>query len=245
MELKITSVNNNLIKELVKLKQKKYRDKEKKFIVEGYNIIEEAKEYLDCILITKEEDKSICPNIKHILVTKEIIKKLTDTISPQEIVGICKYKEASEKISKNVIILDGIQDPGNIGTIIRTALCFDINTIYISNESCDVYNEKVIRATQGAIFKTNIIRSNIEDVITNLKALGYYIVGTALENGKELNEINFTSKNAIILGNEGNGVSKSILSLTNVNAYIPISKDMESLNVGIAGGIIMNKLRNK
>lgn len=240
----ITSVNNSLIKDLSKLKQKKYRDKEKKFIVEGYNIIGEAQEYLELILITKEEDKSICPSIRHILVTQEIIKKLTDTVSPQEIVGICKYKETNENISKNVLILDGIQDPGNIGTIIRTSLCFDINTIYLSNESCDIYNDKVIRATQGAIFRTNIIRSNIVEVITKLKSLGYYIVGTALENGKELNEIRFSSKNAIILGNEGNGVSKQILSLTDINAYIPISKDMESLNVSIAGGIIMNKLRN-
>lgn len=241
----ITSVNNSLIKEFIKLKQKKYRDQEKRFIIEGYNIITEAKDYLEYILVTKEEDMNIYPQIKHLLVTKEIIKKITDTVSPQEIVGICHFKEASKELSNNVLLLDGVQDPGNIGTIIRTALCFDIDTIYLSKESCDIYNEKVIRATQGAIFKTNIIRTDIKDAINKLRKLDYYIVGTALENGKELNQITFSSKNAIILGNEGNGVSKATLDLTDINAYIPISENMESLNVAIAGAIVMNKLRNK
>lgn len=240
----ITSVNNLLIKELIKLKQKKYRDKEKKFIVEGYNIIEEAKDYITLIITSSKEDENILPNVEHILVPKEIIGKLSETVTPQGIIGICNYVTSRENFEGNVLVLDGLQDPGNIGTLIRTAICFDFNTIYITDNSCDIYNEKVLRATQGGIFKVNIIRKNINDIIDDLKKKGYYIVGTSLKNGIPLNDINFKNLNAIILGNEGNGVSKETIKLSNINAYIPINTSMESLNVAIAGGIIMNKVRN-
>ena len=204
----ITSVNNPLIKELIKLKQKKYRDKEKKFIVEGYNIIEEAKDYITLIITSSKDDENILPNVEHILVPKEIIGKLSETVTPQGIIGICNYVTSRENFEGNVLVLDGLQDPGNIGTLIRTAICFDFNTIYITDNSCDIYNEKVLRATQGGIFKVNIIRKNINDIIDDLKKKGYYIVGTSLKNGIPLNDINFKNLNAIILGNEGNGVSK-------------------------------------
>ena len=240
----ITSVNNPLIKELIKLKQKKYRDKEKKFIVEGYNIIEEAKDYITLIITSSKEDENILPNVEHILVSKEIIGKLSETVTPQGIIGICNYVTSRENFEGNVLVLDGLQDPGNIGTLIRTAICFDFNTIYITDNSCDIYNEKVLRATQGGIFKVNIIRKNINDIIDDLKKKGYYIVGTSLKNGISLNDINFKNLNAIILGNEGNGVSKETIERSNINAYIPINTSMESLNVAIAGGIIMNKVRN-
>ena len=240
----ITSVNNPLIKELIKLKQKKYRDKEKKFIVEGYNIIEEAKDYITLIITSSKEDENILPNVEHILVPKEIIGKLSETVTPQGIIGICNYVTSRENFEGNVLVLDGLQDPGNIGTLIRTAICFDFNTIYITDNSCDIYNEKVLRATQGGIFKVNIIRKNINDIIDDLKKKGYYIVGTSLKNGIPLNDINFKDLNAIILGNEGNGVSKETIERSNINAYIPINTSMESLNVAIAGGIIMNKVRN-
>ena len=240
----ITSVNNPLIKELIKLKQKKYRDKEKKFIVEGYNIIEEAKDYITLIITSSKEDENILPNVEHILVPKEIIGKLSETVTPQGIIGICNYVTSRENFEGNVLVLDGLQDPGNIGTLIRTAICFDFNTIYITDNSCDIYNEKVLRATQGGLFKVNIIRKNINDIIDDLKKKGYYIVGTSLKNGIPLNDINFKNLNAIILGNEGNGVSKETIERSNINAYIPINTSMESLNVAIAGGIIMNKVRN-
>lgn len=240
----IISVNNPLIKELIKLKQKKYRDKEKKFIVEGYNIIEEAKDYITLIITSSKEDENILPNVEHILVPKEIIGKLSETVTPQGIIGICNYVTSRENFEGNVLVLDGLQDPGNIGTLIRTAICFDFNTIYITDNSCDIYNEKVLRATQGGIFKVNIIRKNINDIIDDLKKKGYYIVGTSLKNGIPLNDINFKNLNAIILGNEGNGVSKETIERSNINAYIPINTSMESLNVAIAGGIIMNKVRN-
>ena len=237
----ITSVNNPLIKELIKLKQKKYRDKEKKFIVEGYNIIEEAKDYITLIITSSKEDENILPNVEHILVPKEIIGKLSETVTPQGIIGICNYVTSRENFEGNVLVLDGLQDPGNIGTLIRTAICFDFNTIYITDNSCDIYNEKVLRATQGGILKVNIIRKNINDIIDDLKKKGYYIVGTSLKNGIPLNDINFKNLNAIILGNEGNGVSKEICDLKLNNLYIPM-QNMESLNVGVAGSILMYEI---
>lgn len=236
----ITSVNNPFIKRIVKLKQKKYRDKEKRFIVEGYNILTCTEDVLECLLITKKEDENLYKNIEHIYVTYEIIKKITDTVTPQGIVGICKEKENKLDLNANCLLLDGLQDPGNIGTLIRTALCFDFKNIILSLDSCDIYNEKIIRATQGALFKVNIIRTDLKECIIFLKENGYNIIGTSLKDASNLENGNYLKKEAIILGNEGNGVKDEILALTDRNVYIPINKEMESLNVAIAGAIAMH-----
>ena len=244
----ITSVNNNYIKDLIKLKQKKYRDINKLFIVEGYNIIKEAKDYLNTILISDKkkisEIKDNYKNIDIILVTDEIINKLSSTQTPQGIIGICKYKEVSN-IKGNVVMLDGLQDPGNIGTIIRTAIAFGYNNIVLSEDSVDIYNDKVIRATQGAIFKINIIRTNLLKLIEELKKDNYNIIGTSLgDKSIDLDKLQVKAKHILILGNEGNGISKEVLNATDVNVFIPINRQMESLNVGVAAGIMMYYLRN-
>lgn len=244
----ITSVNNNYIKDLIKLKQKKYRDINKLFIVEGYNIIKEAKDYLNTILISDKkkisEIKDNYKNIDIILVTDEIINKLSSTQTPQGIIGICKYKEVSN-IKGNVVMLDGLQDPGNIGTIIRTAIAFGYNNIVLSEDSVDIYNDKVIRATQGAIFKINIIRTNLLKLIEELKKDNYNIIGTSLgDKSIDLDKLHVKAKHILILGNEGNGISKEVLNVTDVNVFIPIDRQMESLNVGVAAGIMMYYLRN-
>lgn len=244
----ITSVNNNYIKDLIKLKQKKYRDINKLFIVEGYNIIKEAKDYLNTILISDKkkisEIKDDYKNIDIILVTDEIINKLSSTQTPQGIIGICKYKEVSN-IKGNVVMLDGLQDPGNIGTIIRTAIAFGYNNIVLSEDSVDIYNDKVIRATQGAIFKINIIRTNLLKLIEELKKDNYNIIGTSLgDKSIDLDKLQVKAKHILILGNEGNGISKEVLNATDVNVFIPIDRQMESLNVGVAAGIMMYYLRN-
>lgn len=196
------------------------------------------------VKVTKTYENSMVAKILGVVENASLSKSKSETVTPQGIIGICNYVTSRENFEGNVLVLDGLQDPGNIGTLIRTAICFDFNTIYITDNSCDIYNEKVLRATQGGIFKVNIIRKNINDIIDDLKKKGYYIVGTSLKNGIPLNDINFKNLNAIILGNEGNGVSKETIKLSNINAYIPINTSMESLNVAIAGGIIMNKVRN-
>ena len=231
----INSLQNEKIKNYAKLNEKKYRDETNKFIIEGIHLVEEAKSYgiVSEILTTN-------PNIDGTLVSEEVMKKLTNQKSVVEVCAICN-KLKKEDVTNKVLILDNIQDPGNVGTLIRTAVAFGFNTIVMEN-CADIYSSKVLRATQGAIFKINIINTNIIDFIKTLD--GYKVYGTSLRNGVCLKEIEKSDKLAIILGNEGNGVRNEILDITDKNIFIEIT-NMESLNVGIAGGILMYELGGK
>lgn len=236
---KIESVNNEYIKELAKLKNKKYRDAKKMFLVEGYHLVKEAKEKLIEVLIVDEKDK--IEGIENILVNKEIIKKISTTDSPQPIIGICKYFENNNnEYGHKIVVLDDLQDPGNVGTIIRSALGFGVDSVVLSNNSVDIYNEKVIRATQGAIFKVKVFREDIINTIEKIKKDGIKVLGTSLENGVNLNNFAKLDKYCLVLGNEGNGVSKEVLEVCDQNIFVEMNKEMESLNVAIAGAIIMH-----
>ena len=168
------------------------------------------------------------------------MKKLTNQKSVVEVSAICEKLNKTD-ITDKVLILDNIQDPGNIGTLIRSAVSFNFNTIVMEN-CCDIYSSKVLRATQGAIFKLNIINAKIDNFISSLD--GYKVYGTSLKNGVGLKTIEKAQKLAIILGNEGNGVRPELLDMTDKNIFIEIT-NMESLNVGVAGGIIMYELGGK
>ena len=231
----ISSVQNERIKNYAKLNEKKYRDETNSFIIEGLHLVEEAKKYgiIKEVITTN-------PNIEGTLVSEEVMKKITNQKSVVEVCAICS-KLKKDDITNKILILDNIQDPGNIGTLIRTAVSFNFNTIVMEN-CADVYSSKVLRATQGAIFKVNIINAKIDNFITSLS--GYKIYGTSLKNGVPLKDIKKSDKLAIILGNEGNGVRENILDMTDKNIFIEI-ENMESLNVGIAGGIIMYELGGK
>ena len=239
----ITSVQNTKIKELSKLKEKKYRDIEKKYLIEGFHLIEMAKDYLLEILTT--DSKNIPSNIdlnkvNVTIVSDEVIKKLAFTKTPQPIIGVCKYFDSNINYNETGILLDNLQDPGNIGTILRSALAFNINNIILSKDSVDIYNDKVIRASQGAIYKLNISYLNLLDAINNYKNKEIKVFGTSLHNGKELTSFNKVSKYALVLGNEGNGVSKELLDKADNNIFIEMEDKIDSLNVSIAGAIIMH-----
>ena len=229
----ISSVQNERIKAYAKLNEKKYRDEANLFIIEGLHLVEEAKKYniIKEIITTN-------PNIEGTLVSEDVMKKITNQKSVVEVCAICN-KLDKKNITDKILILDTIQDPGNIGTLIRTAVSFNFNTIVMEN-CADIYSSKVLRATQGAIFKLNIIDTNILEFIKKLD--GYKVYGTSLKNGLPLKEIEKADKLAIILGNEGNGVRNELLDKTDKNIFIEI-ENMESLNVGIAGGIIMYELK--
>ena len=231
----INSLQNEKIKNYAKLNEKKYRDETNQFIIEGIHLVEEAKSYgiVSEILTTN-------PNIDGTLVSEEVMKKLTNQKSVVEVCAICN-KLKKEEITDKILILDNIQDPGNVGTLIRSAVAFGFDTVVM--EACaDIYSSKVLRATQGAIFKLNIINTNILEFIKQLK--DYKIYGTSLKNGVPLRQIEKSPKLAVILGNEGNGVRNEILDVTDKNIFIEIT-NMESLNVGVAGAILMYELGGK
>ena len=242
----INSINNEYIKRISKLKDKKYRDEERCFLIEGEHLIEEAIKNnapLKTVFIT-DISKEV-KGIDNILVSEAIIQKLSSVKAPQKIIGVCGYLEKVKVVGERFLILDGIQDPGNLGTLIRTALGFGIDTIVASLDTVDIYNDKVIRSTQGAIFNINYIKGDLKEIIFGLKNKGVEIIGTSLQSSVYLEEVNGFNKYALILGNEGNGVREDILKLADINVKIKICEKLESLNVAVAGAIVMNDLYSK
>lgn len=240
----ITSINNEFIKKISKLKEKKERYKNNEFLIEGYHLVEEAikANVLKFVLTNNPKDRY---NVETYLVTDEIIKKLSSTTTPQGIIGVCKINNNKELLGNKFLVLDNVNDPGNVGTLIRSSLGFGIDTIILSNESVDIYNEKVIRATQGGIFNINIVYGDLKKAILELKEKEVTIIGTSLQSCVNLKEVNAFKKYAIVLGNEANGVSKEILDLTDINVRIEMKEKLESLNVAVAGSIVMYYLYTK
>lgn len=237
----ITSPENKKIKEIAKLKQKKYRDIENKFIVETENLIKEAflEDRLEEIYLLENTSLPFKVNCPINYVTEKVMEKIKN-INTSKVIGIASKKENLEYIGKRYLMLDKVSDPGNLGTIIRSAKAFNIDTLIVSEDCCDIYNEKVIRATEGAIFRLNIIKENLEEAINNLKKLNINIYGTDVNQGKDITTIpkdNF----CIIIGNEGSGISEKIKKLINENIYIK-TNNVESLNVAVATSIILYEL---
>lgn len=237
-----SSIENKKIKDLKKLNIKKYRDQANLFLVEGEHIVLEAYKtgYLKELILANNKNFSL--DIETNYVTDNVLHYITNLETPQNILGVCKKIDKKLVSGNRILILDGIQDPGNLGTIIRSAVAFNIDTIIISKDSVDIYNPKVIRASQGLIFHINIMIENLSEIIKELKKNSYEIIGTKVTDGKSLKSIEKKKKFAIIMGNEGNGVSKSILNLCDEYLYIDMNKNCESLNVGVATSIILYEL---
>ncbi len=236
--MKITSIQNDNVKYWVSLKNKKIRDKERNFIVEGDHLIEEARKnnLIKYIISCVDEDADF-------YVTKEIMEKISDQKSISYNAAVVKFIPENS-VNGNVIILDNLQDPGNLGTIIRSSVAFNIDTIIISDTSVDLYNPKVVRATEGMIFNLNIIRRNLEEIIPVLKNLGYKIVGTDVNEGTDVRNISKENV-AIVIGNEGSGMSENIKELCDEFINIKINKSCESLNAGVAASIIMYEVSHE
>lgn len=241
----ITSLNNEHIKEINKLKEKKYRDLTNTFLIEGEHLVQEAlKKNLIKELIILEGENFYCPNVVNTYVNKDVMKKLSSMDSYPSVIGICNKKQ-EEKIGNKILILDDIQDPGNLGTMIRSSVAFNIDTIILSPKTVDLYNPKVIRSTQGMLFHINIVVKELEDIITTLKKDNYKIYGTKVDNGTDVKNIVPTDKYALIIGNEGNGMSEIVSDLCDEYLYIKMNDSVESLNAGVAASILLYELAGK
>lgn len=246
----ITSKDNEKIKELRKIKDnKKVRDEKKVFIVEGTKMLEEAineKAEIDTIVICEDclEKKTIEDSLMYeiakyecIYVSEKIFATLTEVVHPQGVLAVIKQKE-SHKINFDenlIVVLDNIQDPGNLGTIIRTADAAGLTQILVANNSVDAYNPKVIRSTMGAIFRVNVIEI---DGVKDLKEAGYKVIATSLQGKQNIYDIQY-NKHAIIIGNEANGVSKELIDAADIKAKIPMPGKTESLNASVAASVII------
>ena len=237
--MQIESVNNPKIKNLIKLKEKKYRDLTNTFIVEGDHLVREAlkKELVIEIYSLSDEDYGV-PSFK---ITEAVMKKITNQVSISPIIALCK-KMGEEPIKGPVLILDGIQDPGNLGTIIRSAVAFSMPNIIISDNSVDLYNPKVIRSTEGMLFHVNAIRKNLSEYLPTLKK-DYQIIGTDVRMGVNIRNLSLNSNYGIVIGSEGSGMSVS-KDFCDTFIKIPMSDKCESLNAGVSASIIMYECDN-
>lgn len=242
--MEITSLTNAKVKQWAKLKEKKYRDQEKRFLVEGEHLIQEAAaaDLVECVLVETGKTHSFAPYPVY-EVTKDILKKLSSSTSGTWIMAVCRMPGGNTELGKRLIILDDVQDPGNVGTIIRTALSFGYDGVLLSQRCADVYNEKVIRSTQGALFHIPIIRGNIVELIQQIKKQQIPVYVTSLHNAKPLKKVMRSEHVALVFGNEGNGVSEDVLKLADEHVYIEM-KTFESLNVAVAAGICMYQFSN-
>ena len=231
----IESINNERIKNYTKLNDKKYRLKENLFIASGKHLVEEALKkgiVKETLLLNGEEN--IYGKVTY--VSKDILKRVSNLDNSPNVVAIC-YINNNDEIKGNVIILDDIKDPGNLGTIIRSSVAFGYETIILSKESVDIYNPKVVRAAEGMLFNINIIINELEEEIDKLKNMGYKIYGTNVNNGK--NPYFEECKHALIIGSEAHGMNKNIINKCDENLYLKMSDNCESLNAGVSASILM------
>ena len=237
----IESVDNKKIKEYRKLKEKKYRDSEKLFLVEGEHLVLEAYK-ADCLKEIILCEREIDLELEKVYVTEKVMNTISELPSKVDIIGVCEIKSNKLDLDKGVMILDGVQDPGNLGAIIRSAVAFNIKNIVLSKNTVDLYNTKALRSAQGMNFHLNIVREDIPSVIEKLKDNNFTIYGTDVVNGIDIKDVQKTEKYAIIMGNEGNGISEEVKKLVDKNIYIKMNENCESLNVSVSASIIMYEL---
>lgn len=249
----IESVNNPKVKQWKKLLTKKERDKTESFIVEGFHLVEEALKQGEQVLeIIVSEKVGLPPrwdvnSTPVTLVTEEISDLLTETEAPQGIYAVCrmpsKRMEAQAEEGQTFLMIDAVQDPGNLGTMIRTADAAGINAVIVGRGSVDIYNPKVLRAAQGSHFHLPILRSDLHEWVDKLQEKNIPVYGTALEGAAVYTEIAGGESFGLIVGNEGSGVGKDLLSATTKNLFIPIYGKSESLNVAVATGVLLYYLK--
>lgn len=255
--IKITSSKNQIIKDVKGLHKRKDRWNSQLFIIEGIKIIEEAL-YNSIIikyiifsdkLLSTDDGKAFFEGIKHndniIEITESLFKEISDTENPQGIIAIAKFEiqdfnKIFNKKNPSLIFLDGVQDPGNMGTIIRSCDAFNLDGIILGKGSVDPYNTKVVRATMGSIFRVPLyICDEPLETLSRLKEHEIIILSTSLEGSVPVYDVDYNQGFVLVIGNESNGVNSEILNKSDRLIKIPMPGFAESLNAGVAASIIM------
>lgn len=248
----IESKDNNLFKNIKKLKERRFRDKEGLFILEGFRLIEEAIKAnmeIENIIISKDYEQkfqefllnNIDLNKKTFFLANNLFMQLSSTENPQGIIAVVKKKNNQKTLKGDFyLICDKVQDPGNLGTIIRTAHAAGVNGIILTKGTVDIYNDKTIRSTMGSIFYIPIFYDDENySIIRSLKEDGFSLVATSLAESKNFFEEDLKGKTILAVGNEGNGISNELFELADKKVKIPMPGGAESLNVSIATSIIL------
>lgn len=242
----ISSKDNKQIKNYRKLNTRQGRKKSGLYLVEGVHLVEEAlKSQIDIeiIIVTDGFNHGLdLSNQRTMFVTDEVMKSLSTLDTPPGIVAVLKESKATALSYKRVLLLEDVQDPGNLGTLIRTADAFGFKTIILTPKAADPYNPKVLRAAQGSHFHLNIITREVSEAVMAFKGIK---IGTALDNAVYIDSFQQPDDDImLVLGNEGNGLSTEALELMDINAKIDMTGDSESLNVAIAGAILMHHFKS-
>ncbi len=249
----ISSKSNGKVKNIKKLlSSAKERRIKGVFVIEGIRIVREApKEMVEQLFISESLERSgtfPLDDYKNVeVVSDEVYRSLSDTVSPQGVLAVVTQPSHALDLSLyeercRLLLLDGIQDPGNLGTIIRTAEAAGIDMVIMSEECADIYNPKVIRSTMGSIFRVPFIVDDLVSVVEELKAEGVVVYGAALEDAENVYETEFGEKTAIVIGNEGNGISNGVLNSVNRRIRIPMKGQVESLNAAVSTALILYRI---
>ena len=236
--IRINSKDNARVKHAASLKNKKYREEFHEFLIEGDKILSmalEAKAVKE--IFTTKPLKDINEDIPQYIVSEDILEKICSAKNPQNVAAVCSIPNFEKTGDlKKVVYLDNITDPGNMGTIIRTALSFGYSAVISSDESVDYYNPKVVASSKGSIFLMPVLHGKIKD----FKKTHQIIVSTLSPKSIDLEEAIKCKKDHLVLvvGNESTGVSEESISLADLMVKIPMEK-MDSLNAAVASGILM------
>ncbi|GAB3064930.1 RNA methyltransferase [Virgibacillus ainsalahensis] len=211
--------------------------------MEGFHLVEEAYHSnwtIKEIILTEETDAP--HGMEHLPIEKvseSVFGHISQTKTPQGIAAMVAIHHEPETLGDSMLLIDSVQDPGNLGTLIRTADAAGFDGVVLGDGTVDLYNDKVVRATQGSLFHMPIFQTNLQEIVPRLKQEGFNVWATALLNAKKYNEVAVEDKVAVIVGNEGAGVQRELLDMADTIVNIPIYGKAESLNVSIAAGILM------
>lgn len=241
----ITSTKNKTVCEVKKLKQKKYREETGTFLAEGYRNVADSMKLRAPRMLFLEQGMTgfsdIQASVDVFYVTEDVMKELCDTKTPQGVAGVFEIPQECPVSKDQILLLNGVSDPGNLGTILRTALAAGFTDIVLDEQCADVFSPKVVRSAMSAIFSLNLIRvKNLDTVLKSLQDADYKVYGAALsKEAKSIYETNFSKKTALLFGSEANGIEDRLLSLVDGSYIIPMCDGIESLNVAVAAGISM------
>lgn len=245
----IQSKDNKLIKEIKKLKERKYRDSYEKFFIEGFRFVEEAfkaQAKFQCLIVAQgqeEKYKSFLETVtlkEKYIVKDNLFRELCSTENPQGMAAVISKPQNDYSFSEGLIVLtDKVQDPGNMGTIIRTAHAVGARAVLYSSGTVDPYNEKTLRSTMGSIFYIPVIEDKGLEFTSKLKKEGYKLVASSLEAEDNFFDVKYGKKTIIAVGNEGNGISNEVEAMADTKVRIPMPGGAESLNVSVAASVMV------
>lgn len=242
----ITSVKNETVKQWNKLKKRKHREQTNQFLIEGIHLVEEAIKSdwsIETLIVQENMDIPFDDgDFDIITVSANVMGHLADTKTPQGIMAVVNRKEIRLTNNHRLLLLDSIQDPGNVGTMIRTADAAGFTGVVLGENTVDLFNDKVIRSTQGSLFHIPIIQADLELFCQSLKEESVSIWASTLEQANAINDLTVPDKVALIVGNEGAGVSSTLIEQADQRVHIPIHGQAESLNVSVATGIMLYQL---